>query len=210
MKQTKQLMQQVITQDIIDLTDEQAVQLFRETNDSRIIAKYFLDMYHTLNTMVYKCAWGSNEDKVSSVLTGLNKALNSYTNAKGAALKSFIITCIRWHLYGIYCKQYQTKGRSQKVYSLDAMKESYDDEEFEKHILTSELNSYVCTMDNLEFVDLIKHSGLSDIQVKICTRIIKDNKSKPSEVCTDLKITMNEYNRQKNSLRKKLKFLLNY
>jgi len=211
MKQTKQLMQQVMTQDIIELTDEQAVQLFRETNDSRIIAKYFLSLYPTLSAIVSKSVAGCEEDRVSAVLSAIMKALNTYDSSKGAKLTSYITTLCRYGVQLVYWDNYVTKGKKNCIVnSLDAMREFYDDEDFEQNILSSELNRGNTVMDNAEFTVMIENCGLSEIQVRICKRIILDTKSKPSEVCTDLCITMNEYNRHKNSLRKKLKFLLNY
>lgn len=209
MKQTKQLMQQALTDEVINLTDEESIQIYQNTRDSKIIAKYFIELYPTLNAMVSKCIWGTEDDRISEILLALDKALITYNGNKGAKLSSYIITCCKWYLYGIYCNHYKYKNRTLNVYSLDYAKELYDNEEFEKYIIKDYLKDYSVDFSNLEFHQLIRQCGLTDMQVKICDCIMEDNKVMFVDVCERLNITIKEFYKERKLIGKKLKFLLN-
>lgn len=209
MKQTKQLMQQILTPDIEQLSDKQAFELYTQTKDQRVIAKYFTSMYSTLNTIVLKCPWGAYEDRVSNILMAIMRALDTYNSEKGAALTSYIITCCKWYLYDIYKAQCQRKGRETAVvYSLDKMKEDTHNNEYEMNFLRDCLQEYSYAFEDIDFKNTLKCVGLTPLQLNICIELISDNKVMFVDVCRSLNITTNEFYKERNNIKKKLRFLL--
>lgn len=208
MKQTKQLMEQIITKEYVEMADEKALSLYKENKDSCVIAKYFLKLYPTIYSVVYNFHSGTTEDKISAVLSALDKALTTYDNTKGSKLTTYIIMNVRYYVHQIYWDNYVSKGKKDVVIeSLDKMKEFYDDQEYEKHIIKSFMQEYEYVSQNAEFQEFLKECDFTDIQLCICKCLIQDDKVKYKDVCQKLNITQSEFNKERNKIKKKLLFL---
>lgn len=207
MKQTKQLMQQIITEEYKNMADERAIFLYRENKDSCVIAKYFLSLYPTIYSIVYNFHSGTVEDKISAVLSALDNALTTYDATKGSTLSTYIIMTIRYYVRRIYWDNYVSKGKKDVVLeSLDGMKEFYDDEDFERHIIKSFLQDYKYIQQNIEFEEFLSECNLTPLQLSICKGLIKANGVIYGDLCKELNITRTEFNKERNKIKRKLIF----
>jgi len=205
MVDTYRLMNQIRLIDYSGKTNEELVALYQNTNDQSILAEMFCKNFKLFCSIVYQSNYRSidNADKVDAVLQSLNKAMKYYNHDKVISFNTFVTRCIKSRLASHI--QYLTQKRHQGItYSLDALRENTDNEEYNKNILTEKDNSF----DNVDFSVDFSLSDLSEREKLMCKLIMENPNISNCELSEALNCHRHTIAKEKKILQTKLAYLL--
>ena len=205
MVDTYKLMNQIRLSQFSEKSNEELVAIYQNEVNQSALAEIFCKNFKLFCSVVYesKYRYIDNADKVDSVLQSLHKGMLRFKIENGVSFNTFIVRCIRGRLATQI--SYFTQKRHQGItYSLDAMRENTDNEEYNINIITAEDTAF----ENVELSVDFSLSGLSEREKLMCKLIMNNPKISNSELSKALNCHRHTVAKEKSGLQTKLAYLL--
>ena len=205
MVDTFRLMNQIRLVQFANTPFEDLAAEYQKTNNQSIIAEVFCRDFKLLFRVISEPKYNAvdKQDKVDAVLRVVYRGLEKFSPDKAVSFNTFLVAGVRRKL-ATYIQYLAQKKRSGTVYSLDYMKESMDNNEYEVNFDLPD-SDYT---KSVEFSMDMLNAGLSERQKIMCAAIMDNPKISNVELAEILKCHRHTVCAEKKILQQKLAFLV--
>ena len=205
MVNTFRLMNQIRLEEFKVKKLENLVYEYKSTNNQSIIAEIFCRNFKLLSAVVYEQRYKfiDKDDKVDAVMQAICCAVDRFDINKNVAFNTFLVKNLRCQLYNYVAILTQQRHKG-IVYSLDAMRDNTDNEDYDVNILKTDYND----LDNVLLNVDLNTAGLSEREAIMCKAIMDNPNITNCELAELLKCHRHTIAKEKIILQQKLAFLI--
>lgn len=203
MVETYKLMSQIRLDTYKNCTNEELCAIYAKSMNQSVLAEMYCRNFKTWCGVAYNSKFYAinGADKASFVLQVIHKSMLKYALDKKCSFVTFCVSCISRRLVA-QIHYLTTQSRNMNVYSLDYMKEKTECD-YEANFV----NTQVDEISNVEFMQVLRDSGLSDKEMFVCKLIMENPNITNIEIARELDVHRHTIAKCKNSLSNKLAFL---
>ena len=199
---TFKMMNQVRMDKYKNVSNEDLAKEYRDNQSPSILAEVFCRNFSWWQSICHNSAYNciDGQDKVDAVVMRIHSALSTFNG--NSKFITYATKCITLEL-NRKLQYFTYKGRTEKVYSLDKMREDMDNTDFEENFDVPDYDED----RNAELRVGLSTCNLNDKEKLMCQAIMDNNGITNCELATMLGVHRHTVRNMKTALQTKLAFL---